>query len=264
LSRSHRLFVPPADIAAATSQSGEHRLVVAGEGHRHLARVLRVGRGESVTLFDGTGSEVEAEVVRVGARETELQVTAGARRAGVSTAPAVAITLLTAIPRGERMDLLIEKACELGVARVVPVVAERSVVRPGAGTPRRRRWEKIAREAARQCGRADVPRVDEPLPLAVALAAPDLPATRFALWEAERTQSLRARLAAAVATGPSGGPRSAVALLVGPEGGFPAGEIDTAAAAGFVPVSLGPRILRVETAAIVAVALVQASAGGLD
>jgi 16S rRNA (uracil1498-N3)-methyltransferase len=251
LSRSHRLFVPPADIAAATSQSGEHRLVVAGEGHRHLARVLRVGRGESVTLFDGTGSEVEAEVVRVGARETELQVTAGARRAGVSTAPAVAITLLTAIPRGERMDLLIEKACELGVARVVPVVAERSVVRPGAGTPRRRRWEKIAREAARQCGRADVPAIADPTPLPDVLAG-ELPPRRFAL--APDGTPLRAAL---------DGPPAPTALLVGPEGGLAPDEIAAAEAAGFAAVSVGPRILRVETAAIAAVTLVHAAAGGL-
>jgi 16S rRNA (uracil1498-N3)-methyltransferase len=248
-----RLFVPAARL-------GGTRLVLTDDDHQYVARVLRARPGDRLTLFDGAGAEVEAAIARVGKLDTELVL--GARRAGSATAPAIAITLLVAAPRGERMDLVVQKTTELGVARIVPVVAERSVARPEPA--RRGRWEKIAREAARQCGRADVPRVDEPLPLAVALAAPDLPATRFALWEAERTQSLRARLAAAVATGPSGGPRSAVALLVGPEGGFPAGEIDTAAAAGFVPVSLGPRILRVETAAIVAVALVQASAGGLD
>ena len=160
------------------------------------------------------------------------------------------------------MDLIVQKTTELGVARIVPVVTERSVARPEPA--RRARWEKIARQAARQCGRADVPRVDEPLALAAAVTASDLPATRFALWEAERGQSLRARLATHMAE-PPGGPNPATALLVGPEGGFPRSEIALAAAAGFVPVSLGPRILRrVETAAIVAVALVQALAGGLD
>jgi 16S rRNA (uracil1498-N3)-methyltransferase len=235
------------------------RLVLTDDDHQHVARVLRAQAGDRVTLFDGAGTEVEAAIARVGKLDTELVL--GARRTGAATAPAVAITLLVAAPRGERMDLVVQKTTELGVGRIVPVVAERSVARPEPA--RRARWAKIAREAARQCGRADVPRVDEPLALAAAVTAPELPAARFALWEAERGQSLRARLAA-TAAGPPARPRAAVALLVGPEGGFPAGEIAAATAAGFVPVSLGPRILRVETAAIVAVALVQAAAGGLD
>ena len=241
-----RLFVPAERLAGA-------RLVLADDDHQHVARVLRARAGDRLTLFDGAGAEVDAEVARVGKRDTELVL--GARRAGSLTAAPVAITLLVAPPRGERMDLVVQKTTELGVARIVPVVTERSVARPEPA--RRARWEKIAREAARQCGRADVPRVDEPTALAAAVVAPDLPATRFALWEAERGQSLRARLAATP-------PPPAAALLVGPEGGLPPEEIATAAAAGFVPVSLGPRILRVETAAIVAVALVQAAAGGLD
>jgi 16S rRNA (uracil1498-N3)-methyltransferase len=241
-----RLFVPAERLAGA-------RLVLADEDHQHVARVLRARAGDRLTLFDGAGAEVDAEVARVGKRDTELVL--GARRAGAPTAAPVAITLLVAPPRGERMDLLVQKSTELGVARIVPVIAERSVARPEPA--RRARWEKIAREAARQCGRADVPRVDGPVALAAALAASDLPATRFALWEGERGQSLRARLAAAPAP-------PAAALLVGPEGGLPPEEIAAAAGAGFVPTSLGPRILRVETAAIVAVALVQAAAGGLD
>jgi len=240
-----RLYVPAERLAGA-------RLVLDGDDHQHVARVLRGEAGERLTLFDGAGTEVDAEIVRVGKRDTEL--TLGARRPGAATAAPVAVTLLVAAPRGERMDLVLQKATELGVARIVPVVTERSVARPEP--TRRERWEKIAREAARQCGRADVPRVEPPLELEAALAAPDLPARRFALWEGERARSLRARLAEA--------PAAPVALLVGPEGGFPAGEIAAAEAAGFVPVTLGPRVLRVETAAIVAVALAVAAAGGLD
>ena len=244
-----RLFVPAERLAGA-------RLTLSGEDHNHVARVLRARAGETITLFDGAGHEVDATLVRVG--KSDLELTLGARREGVATTSPVAITLLVAVPRGERMDLVVQKTTELGVGRIVPVVTDRSVARPDP--TRRTRWEKIAREAARQCGRADVPRVDAPTPLAAAVAAPDLPATRLALWEAERGRSLRAEL-----TGTAPGRQNpATALLVGPEGGFAPDELAAAAAAGFVPVSLGPRILRVETAAIVAVTLVQSAAGGLD
>jgi len=153
------------------------------------------------------------------------------------------------------MDFLVQKTAELGVSRLIPIVTARSVARPDPEAGRRTRWEKIAREAARQCGRADVPVVDAPLPVAAALAAPDLPARRLALFEGEHRRSLRSEL--------SGSSPAPTALLVGPEGGFEPAEIEAARAAGFVPVGLGSLILRVETAAIVAVALVADAAGAL-
>jgi 16S rRNA (uracil1498-N3)-methyltransferase len=248
-----RLFVPAARLADA-------RLTLRDDEHQHVARVLRARPGDTLTLFDGAGHEVDGTITTVGKHEVEL--TLGARRAGTVTAAPVAITLIVAVPRGERMELVVQKTTELGVARVVPVVTDRSVVRPD--DKHRARWERIAREAARQCGRADVPIVDAPASLAEAVSAPDLPELRLALWEAERGHSLRGHLAGAYAVDGPGRANPPTALLVGPEGGFAAEEIAVAAAAGFVVVGLGPRILRVETAAIVAVALVQAAAGGLE
>jgi 16S rRNA (uracil1498-N3)-methyltransferase len=239
-----RLYVPAERLAGT-------RLTITGPDHRHLGRVLRARPGDPVTLFDGAGGEVEARVVRVGRAETELEL--GARRAAV--APIAPITLLTAIPRGALMDFLVQKTVELGVFRIVPVITERSVARPDAGAGRRTRWDKIAREAARQCGRADVPEVVAPIPIADALAAADLPARRLALFEGEHSRSLRAVLL--------GMPPVPTALLVGPEGGFAPTEIEMARSAGFVSVGLGNLILRVETAAIVAVALVADASGGL-
>jgi 16S rRNA (uracil1498-N3)-methyltransferase len=241
---ARRLFVPGERLA------GEH-VTLTGPEHRHVARVLRARPGETMTLFDGAGLEIEAQVVRVDRADTELRL--GARR--VVAGPAVAITLLSAVPRGPRMDFLVQKTAELGVARIVPVLTERSVARPDAEAGRRARWQKIAQEAARQCGRADVPAVDAPVSLPEALALAGLPARRLALFEGEKSRSLRAALAGA-APAPT-------ALLVGPEGGFAPPELAAATAAGFEPVGLGDRILRVETAAIVAVALVAGASGML-
>lgn len=237
-----RLFVPGERL-------GGPRLTLTGPEHRHIGLVLRARPGDALTLFDGAGGEVEAEVIRVERSETELALGARHTVAG----PAVSLTLLCAVPRGPRMDLLVQKTSELGVARIIPVITARSVVRPGAEAGKRARWEKIAREAARQCGRADLPIVDPPVGLVEALAGPALPARRMALFEGERARSLRAALA--------GAEPAATALLVGPEGGFAPDELAVARAAGFEAVGLGERILRVETAAIVAVALVASAYG---
>jgi 16S rRNA (uracil1498-N3)-methyltransferase len=237
-----RVFVPADRLTGA-------QVALEGEAYKHLVRVLRLGAGDEVVLFDGRGTEIEGRLVAVGGRQ--VTVALGERRP-VPPAGAV-ITLLQGLPRGERMDLIVQKATELGVRRIVPVLAERSVTRPPAS--RSRRWRVIAEEAARQCGRADVPDVDEPMALPDALGRIAALAARLALWEEERGRPLRAQL--------SGGPAE-TALLVGPEGGLAAGEVQVVRAAGFVTVGLGPRILRVETAALVAIALVQAAAGGLD
>ena len=239
-----RLFLPPERLTA-------QRLILDGDEHQHLGRVLRARPGDQVVVFDGRGNEFDAEVVAAGRDTTELAL--GARRAAL--AATVRITLLQSVARGERMDWIVQKTCELGVARIVPVLTSRVVARPAGSPTRRARWEKIAREAARQSGRADVPEVSEPISLGRALAESDPQDLRLALWEVSRGQPLRKALPST--------PRPTT-VLVGPEGGFSDDEIAAAKAAGFQIVTLGPRILRVETAALVAVTLVQASAGGLE
>lgn len=239
-----RLFVPGERL-------GGRQVTLRGPEHQHVGRVLRARPGDTLTLFDGAGGEVEARVIRVARDATELELGARRELAG----PAVPITLLCAVPRGSRIDLLVQKTTELGVARIIPVVTERSVARPDAEVGRRARWEKIAREAARQCGRADVPVVDAPAALSAALAAPGLPARRWALYEGEKGRSLPGAL--------QGLEPAATALLVGPEGGFGTAELGAVEAAGFAAVGLGDRILRVETAAVAGVALVAAAYGML-
>jgi 16S rRNA (uracil1498-N3)-methyltransferase len=223
---------------------------IEGEAYRYLVKVLRLVAGAAVVVFDGQGTEVDARLAAVGPRSARLDL--GERRR--VPPPRVDITLLQAVPKGDRMDLLVQKTTEIGVARITPVLTRRSVARPPA--TRQARWQTIAREAARQSGRADLPAIAEAAPLERVLADPGgLPAARFILWEGEKVTPLRRELA----SGPA-----AVALLVGPEGGFEAEEVEYAAARGFVPAGLGPRLLRSETAAIVAVALVAAAAGAMD
>lgn len=238
-----RLYVSPEKLVSG-------RTTLDDSAHRHLVKVLRLGPGAAVQLFDGRGTAIDATIVSVG--KNTLDVDLGERHA--VPAPACTITLLQGLPRGERMDFVVQKTTELGVARIVPVLSELGMVKPPPG--RTRRWQTIAEEAARQCGRADVPRIDDCQPLATVLArATELAGARILLWEDEHKRSLRG----ALAEGPA-----AVVLLVGPEGGFSPAEVDAATRAGFVATSLGPRILRTETAATVAVALAQAAAGGLD
>jgi 16S rRNA (uracil1498-N3)-methyltransferase len=244
-----RLFV-------ASEQLSTARAVVTGEAHRYLTRVLRLAPGAKVDLFDGRGTEVAATIAAIDARTVTFDL--GERRevAPRATAP---LTLLQGLPRAERMELVVQKATELGVARVVPVRAARSAAGQ-QGRPDR--WEKIAQEAARQSGRPDWPALCPVAGLAEAVASLDPGGLRIVPWEeAPDARPLGAIVAEATATGAPA--PTAVTVLIGPEGGLTREEVDLVVEAGFQIATLGPRILRTETAAIVAVALVQGALGAL-
>jgi 16S rRNA (uracil1498-N3)-methyltransferase len=242
-----RLFVPPALL---TGQSA----ALDGEPHHYLTRVLRLRPGDSVTVFDGEGTEIAAVIEATDGKRTVLRL--GARQ--VRTENRRPIHLLIAPPKGDRMDWVVQKTTELGIAQLTPVVTARTVLQPGAGAGRLRRWQTIAQEAARQCGRADLPTVAAARPLAevlAELARERQPGeARLLAWEEETTMPLGRALR---------GDETAVTLLIGAEGGFAADEVAAARAVGFVSVGLGPRVLRSETAAIVAVTLTQAALGAL-
>lgn len=217
---------------------GEGEIVVEGEEAHHLARVLRIRVGERFVAFDGTGVEAEAEVLSVGP-QVHARVL-GTRRPDVEAPRDV--TLYLALVKGERFDWAVEKATELGVARIVPLETERTEVRD-PGEARRKRWQRLAASAAAQSGRVRVPEVAAPEKLPLALADAPRPAVLLA---------------------PGGGafPAHPSALFIGPEGGFTEAEVEAARASGVQPVGLGPRILRVETAALAALSLVLLRAPG--
>ena len=233
-----RLHVPPDRIEGAVARPDAASL-------HYLADVLRLAPGAPVEVFDGAGSAWDASF-------TGSELRLGERRP--APLPGATVWLAFALARGEKGDWIVQKGTELGVSRLVPWQAERSVVRldPDRAAERARRWRRIAEEAARQCGRADVPQVAVPGTLAAALETPP----GFA------------RIAFHAGAGtPLGGlvrpEASGILAVVGPEGGFTDREVEACVAAGCGLATLGPRVLRAETAAIVAAALLQHLAGDL-
>jgi 16S rRNA (uracil1498-N3)-methyltransferase len=232
----HRLYVPPGQLAAAP------RLQLTAEQSRHLVTVLRLQPGAEVEVFDGHGGRFRALLRSTSELEIGPPLAREARSLDVVLAPALS--------KGEKMDLVVQKATELGVARIVPIASERSVVRlegQRAGA-RADRWRRIAQEASRQCGRADVPAIDEPR------SWPEV----FSLLQSDpdRRGILLDPLEARVRLGDAARGVARLLLAVGPEGGFSPEERARAIEAGLVCAALGSLVLRSETAALAALAIV--------
>jgi 16S rRNA (uracil1498-N3)-methyltransferase len=227
------------------------RVMLAGAAAAHLRRVLRLEPGDAVTLFNGDGADYPSRIAGFGRGSVEVAVEG--RSAARAESP-LAVTLVQGIARAERMDLVVQKATELGVAAIAPIATARSVVRLEREARERRlaHWRGIAVAACEQCGRARVPAIEVPVTLAERLAAPAGSAARL-LLAPEAESSL-----AAAAQG-----QASIELLVGPEGGLEDDERRAAIDASFRACRLGPRVLRSETAAIAALAVLQAVAGDL-
>jgi 16S rRNA (uracil1498-N3)-methyltransferase len=255
-----RFTLAPDRIAAG-------RVAFDREESRHIARVLRLRPGDTVLAADGAGHDYTVRLEAVGDRVTGT-VLAVATRAAESP---LRVTLVQSVPKGDKMELIVRAATELGVARVVPVLSERTIVtlEPGRWRERARRWQRVAKEAAKQCGRAVIPPVETPRPLADFLAADEPAHLRLCLWEGaaprgqsgEQTLPLGTTLAASL---PPSLPHGAhVHLLVGPEGGLSRREVEGAAARGWVVVGAGPRVLRTETAGPAVLAILQSRFGDM-
>jgi 16S rRNA (uracil1498-N3)-methyltransferase len=224
-----RFHLPPADWQAAA---------LTGDEARHLSQVLRIKPGETITVFDGCGRRAEAEVLTVSRDHVSLKT------GDILTPPAPlpSITLAQAIPKGKNMDLIVQKAVELGIARIQPLVTKNTIVQPGGG--KSDKWRRTALEACKQCGQDTLPQIADPLPFGRWIASPDeLPGLRLIASLAPGAKPLRETLRAHPGT-------TAATLLVGPEGDFTPDETRQALAAGFLPVSLGTIVLRVETATL--------------
>lgn len=224
--------------------------VVEGEVYNHIARVLRLGVGDPVLLVDENGVVYGGEIEQVTKKSAEIAISS-MQTAAESDAIAPRITICQALPKGDRIDLILQKCTELGAYDFLLFGGRRSVakVREGQLASKLERWNRITSEAARQCGRYDVPQVSWRHD-ALDAAGGAGQQLRLILWEDEREHSLKKTLSAQERP-------SSVVVAIGPEGGFDPLEVKLFSQNGFQPVSLGSRILRTETAGIAILAIMQ-------
>jgi len=228
------------------------RIALPESAATHLTRVLRLREGDACVLFNGDGHDYDARLATVGKRETLAEIRAA--RAVDNESP-LRITLLQGIARGEKMDLILQKATELGVARIVPVDAERTEVRLDAARMEKRvaHWRSVVASACEQCGRARVPEVAVPIAI-VDAGAHSADATLRLTLDPGGGHSMASLAIDADAS---------IAIAIGPEGGWSPRDRDVLRSAGFEGLKLGPRILRTETAGLAAIAALQARFGDL-
>lgn len=236
-----RFFVPAGQIK-------NDRIHITGNDVNHIARVLRMAPGDKLTVLDGRGNSYEARIEAIAKAEVVCSVV---RQMQATGAPPVRITLVQGIPKGDKMDLIIQKSVELGVNRIIPLVCKRSVVKLDQDRSLRRqeRWQRIALEAAKQCRRPDVPQVTGPRQLDQVLSGMSSEDLALLPWEEESDRSVKEVLQAGMSPGET-------YVFIGPEGGFTPDEAEQARAGGALTVTLGPRILRTETAGLAVLTMI--------
>ena len=218
----------------------ENRIIIDGQDAHHIARSLRMAEGDEATVCDGEGQEYRCTLIRIRDEECVCEII---ESLDTKTEPPVYVTLCMAYPKGDKLEVVIQKAVELGASRIIPFESSRCIKRPKAEKVEKQtaRLQRIAEEAAKQCGRAKITEVTQPMSFRQMLQAAKESALPLICYENEDGTTVKDifRINAK--------PRS-VAVIVGSEGGFSADEVDEAKAAGCISVSLGNRILRCETA----------------
>jgi 16S rRNA (uracil1498-N3)-methyltransferase len=245
----HRVRILP------NTRQGDTVTLARTEAH-YVARVLRLRAGDEIHAFDGLTHEYRLRLTTVSSRVVQGQVVASWTCATASPKPLV---LGQAVPKGAKMDLIVEKCSELGLTTLVPLYTERTVVREIAGRMHEKlaRWQRIAEAAARQCGRHTLLDLQRPMSLVDFCVHYGAAPVKLVCWEGEPRCGLRQALDRYAGQSP-------VVVLVGPEGGWSVQEIAVARAHGFETVHLGPRVLRTETAAIAVTGIIRYSLGELE
>jgi 16S rRNA (uracil1498-N3)-methyltransferase len=229
-------------------------LKVEGEEVKHIRKVLRLKGGDEITVFDGLGKEFEGTLVEEGLSSVVIRIenVYSSKR----DSP-LEMTLAQSLLKGQKMDYLIQKATELGVKEIIPFLSSRSVplLEKSGRLKRHRRWERIAIEASKQCGRGVVPKIGSLQDYSEMLQKGSPNALRLILWEREgiKLKELFEKSEK----------RKKIFFVIGPEGGFSQEEVDEAKGAGFIPITLGGRILRAETASLCFLGILQYEQGDM-
>ena len=230
--------------------TADGRAYIAGADALHIAKALRMRPGEALTLCDGKGTDFDGVLETVTDRQGTVRISASRPS---QAEPTLAVTLYQGLPKGDKMDWIIQKAVELGVTAVVPVATRRSVARlEGKADKKQERWQRIAAEAAGQCGRGMLPSVERPLSWSQALSR--LSGEPALVFYEGGGRPLRELVTPSTRR---------LSVFVGPEGGFAPEEVQAAQNAGLSSVSLGTRILRCETAPVAALAAVLYAGGNM-
>lgn len=223
-------------------------ITLSADESRHLLKVLRAGKGDIVSVFDGRGRCCEAGISSTTAGAVRLEPIAGAVQ--FTPPPHPPVILVQAIAKSHAMDMVVQKSAELGVSRIVPVITERCVVKPGKSGAQTERWKKILVNAAKQCGLNHIPEIDAIKPLPEILKNPNRNGILFFGSLADDAMPFR-KIPELATSAPE-----SISVVIGPEGDFSDAERELIKSQCGLPVSLGPRVLRVETAAICALTLV--------
>lgn len=219
---------------------------------RHIRDVLRLKAGALVLLFDGSGAEFEGKIAAIGADSVSVNVV---RIRETKTESPLEIIVGQGIPKADKMELIIQKGTELGVSRIAPLLTERVVPR-SFNVNKLERWQRVAIEACKQSGRVKVPVIVEPVGFKEFVTNADPLYLKLIPWEGEKGTSLKSAL-------PEILDPAKVILIIGPEGGLSESEIGLARECGFIPVSLGKRILRTETVSLALISVIQYLYGDL-
>lgn len=234
--------------------NGRKMVRLAGADLHHMRNVLRLKKGDVVQIIDPSGTEYEAVIIEIGRREAKIEVVKELEMLPEKTSGTI-VEIAQALPKGDKMDWIVQKCTELGASSIRPFLSARSIPRPNKVATDRKieRWRKIALEAAKQCGRTDVPRIGNLSDFNEILKLPEEGFTRIVLHErAEKTWD---RIFSQDQKG--------FFVMIGPEGGFTKDEIELCIRNGFIPTGLGKRILRTETASVAILSILQFARGDM-